>query len=764
MKRKALALLGTWVLAVTGFLAVTVQSGTTLPPSPFPALPNQQLAGYSTGTDVHVGLLQAGALQLAHAEAAFSGASVASQGSNTRPAFGPGVGATPGEIVNEMGQVVQPPLPGGVDPQNPAPDPLLTGNKSFGRGSALEVGLGNPIPNDKSDVILPGRTQASAPPDHVPTTPHSAVPPDNCLAADPLCKQVLAVPAAPLAYAQVLQNEAAARWDGNVNNCIVGAPYSEGQAHAADVQLLDTANPSPATNPLTAPLLTTNAPASGRSAAQSWSNERLVNQTLPDGTPLPTTNGNLGLMSETRETIAPVSLAWTPAVTDPVTHAVLIPAHPAVTIEVLGEWVLQAIAGGLHGSAYVHYGPDPATTNNSTPVLRVTTYNPATGLPDPNPSQLTFQQVLGNNGLLVNVPPSPTTGPFVLQLHIATAPHQIGDPSGSLPKQEDTADGQFAAAAVDVLRVAVLNIPGPGVNPPPAATNQVADLRLGHMESLAQIGAGGINCPLDVAKTSSAPTVAPGDTFQYTISVGNPYDCDLTALHLVDTLTADPGVKYTVTSPTNGGAIAVNSPSSSPTSITWDNLGAVPAHSPPGPVATVTVHVDPTSGGGFFHDTVVATGPCAGRASNNLPALVGPSNTVNLNGTAQIDAPQVVVPGAPVVTTTTTTTTPGATTTTTTPGATTTTTTPGATPTTTTPGATTTTAPGVTPGGATTTTTSGGNNNTTNNNTTNNNTTNNNATNNNATTTTTAAPQVLATTFSQTPAAQAQSQTPNFTG
>src|SRR5207302_7198050 len=238
-----------------------------------------------------------------------------------------GVGAVQGDIVNEMGQVVQPLLP--PPPATSDPAALLTGNKSFGRGSALEVGLGNPIPNDKSDIVLPGRTQASAPPDHVPTTPHSTVPPDNCLTTDPLCKALIPVPAGPLAYAQVLQNEAAARWQNNVNNCIVGAPYGEGEAHAADVQLLDTANPSPATNPLSAPLLTTNAPASGRSAAQSWSNERLVNQTLSDGSPLPTTNGNLGLMSETRETIAPISLAWTPAVVNPVTHAVIVPAHPA---------------------------------------------------------------------------------------------------------------------------------------------------------------------------------------------------------------------------------------------------------------------------------------------------------------------------------------------------------------------------------------------------------------------------------------------------
>src|SRR5207237_8484789 len=123
------------------------------------------------------------------------------------------------------------------DAQKPAPNPRLTGNSSFGQGSALQVGLGNPVPNDKSDIILPDLTEASSPPDHVPTTPHSTVPPDNCLASDPLCKALIPVPGGPLVFAQVAQNEAASRWqpplhppnadptgtDGADNNCIVGA-------------------------------------------------------------------------------------------------------------------------------------------------------------------------------------------------------------------------------------------------------------------------------------------------------------------------------------------------------------------------------------------------------------------------------------------------------------------------------------------------------------------------------------------------------------
>src|SRR5205807_6676336 len=134
---------------------------------------------------------------------------------NTRPGVGFGVGAVQGDIVNEMGQVVQPLLPGGVNAQNPTPDPLLTGNKSFGRGSALEIGLGNPIPNDKSDIVLPARAQASAPPDRVPPSPGT----DNVVAP---------VPVNLLAYAELLRAQAAARWDHTVNNALVGAPSGAG--------------------------------------------------------------------------------------------------------------------------------------------------------------------------------------------------------------------------------------------------------------------------------------------------------------------------------------------------------------------------------------------------------------------------------------------------------------------------------------------------------------------------------------------------------
>jgi hypothetical protein len=110
---------------------------------------------------------------------------------------------------------------------------------------------------------------------------------------------------------------------------------------------------------------------------------------------------------------------------------------------------------------------------------------------------------------------------------------------------------------------------------------------------------------------------------------------------------------------------------------------------------------------------------------------------------------------------TTSTTQPGATTTTTQPGATTTTTQPGATTTTTQPGATTTTT-AVVPGNTTTTTAPGATTSTTAN--PNGNTTTTAKPKSAAATTTTTPAQVQAVTFSQTPTASAQSQTPNFTG
>ncbi len=87
----------------------------------------------------------------------------------------------------------------------------------------------------------------------------------------------------------------------------------------------------------------------------------------------------LGLQSETRQTIAPVTLfKGTPF---------------QFTIEVLGEWALRAVADGAAGGSSIHYGPlatrrapKPRSCGSSTRKGEVL-------------GQLTTQMLLGHDGL-----------------------------------------------------------------------------------------------------------------------------------------------------------------------------------------------------------------------------------------------------------------------------------------------------------------------------------------------------------------------------
>src|SRR5438067_4651781 len=158
-KRVALVVMAT---GLVGLAAAFPRAGVAQivgPPAQFPG--PADFHGYSTGTAVHTDALQAGLTgpQVANVEEAFSGASVASQGTNTLnagntllpPPSPPneGVGASPrqkGKINNELGQTVQGLLPG--------TDAKLGGDRSYARGSGLEVGLGNNVPAGSNPLAL----------------------------------------------------------------------------------------------------------------------------------------------------------------------------------------------------------------------------------------------------------------------------------------------------------------------------------------------------------------------------------------------------------------------------------------------------------------------------------------------------------------------------------------------------------------------------------------------------------------------------------
>ncbi|MGH9165353.1 MAG: DUF11 domain-containing protein [Acidimicrobiales bacterium] len=549
--RRPLAIVAS--MGMTGLSAVAVVAG-AVPAGAQVAASQADYRGYSTGSVVHVGVLGGGAggliggSRLVDTEVAFSGATVASQGTGG-VTFGPG--AAGGTVVNEYGAVVQPTLP------NTGLDANLRGDRSFARGSALEIGLANNLPNDANQLILSGKARASAPP-----------------STDLIRREIGPIKIDGIAYASLLRGEAQARFRED-RNCFVGQPLSLGTGYAADAQLLGSGGA--ANEPFTTPILAADASTPERRVSQSRSTTRLIPQVDVNGNKL---GDNFGLMTETRQTIAPVTLfKGTPT---------------QLTLEFLGEWVLRSVATGVGGSAgnYVFYGP--GTVTPSTPVVRIISgINPALG----SITELTLQQLLGPSGLVIPIP-------GVAEVAVGEDPRAIGGNASTSPQL--AGDGTLAAGAVDVARVTLLD-------------GSLLDVRVGHMEARAQVPAGGIRCEIPVTKTADKPNVNAGEQFTYTITVTNPFgDCTLENVRVVDTIAVPNSVKFSVIG-TNPAATV----SSDSRTITFDNIGSIPPNS--SKAATIQVQVASNSGSGLFTDTARATGTCAtgtgnGEARINVPA------------------------------------------------------------------------------------------------------------------------------------------------
>lgn len=492
-------------------------------------------SGYATGAVTHADALQTGGTRIVNSDLAFSGASVASKGLGAR-------------LTSEVGTVVQ---------------PALGDKRTYGRGSGFEASAFEPTPVE-NDLILTAKVEASAPPSAGPTTQETALPFD------------------PFAYASLLRGRSEARWGGA--DCVLGADLSFGLGYAAGTQLVDGDFGAPGSSPqLEQPLLTTDALAPERAFSQSLSRTRLVPQTAANGAVL---GPNLGLMNETRQTIAPTTLfKGTPQ---------------QFTIEVLGEWVLRVVATGLPGGAYVHYGP--GAVSPETPILR--TIDAAGNVTN----ILTFQQFLSNAGFVF-------TFPGLAEIAVGEDPRAIGGDGNSNPTL--TPEGTVAAAAVDVVRVKTL-----------FGDLQIEDLRIGHMEARAQVPAGGIACGLGVAKRSEPESVTPGSEFTYVITVTNPYDCTLTDVKVVDTITTTAGINFTVLSQDpSANAVAANT-------LTWNDVGPIA----PGAAKElrVRVRVEPNSASGLFTDRAVATANC-GLDS----AQAGVKINLQLKGEVVIQLPRV---------------------------------------------------------------------------------------------------------------------------
>jgi uncharacterized repeat protein (TIGR01451 family) len=389
-------------------------------------------------------------------------------------------------------------------------------------------------------------------------------------------KEVGPVDVPPALSASLLRGQAQSKANAA---CTTGTDLSYGLGYAANLGLISGV-------PLGSPVVSTTADTPDRSVSQSRSHTFLVAQ---EGAPSPIRK--FGLASETRQTIAPVT--FFKGVTG-----------REFTLEFAGEWVLRTVADGKTGK--VHYGP--GNVSPSTPILRILDEagQLMTGLPI---NEITTQMLLGPDGLNINIP-------SVANISIGGPPRMIGGAADSKPVETAT----LAAAAVDVVSVQLLD----------TDAARVADVRIGHMENATKVPAGGIECGIGLLKNSDKEVVAPGEEFTWTVTVTNPNDCVLTNLKVVDTITAEPGIVWTVNSATPTANTLTNN------NVTWNDVGPLN----PGQTKDlkINVKVGPTSGGGKFLDEAVATGVCGPAAGTaGADAAVG----VPLEARVSLNLPEV---------------------------------------------------------------------------------------------------------------------------
>jgi len=490
--------------------------------------PLSQFSGYSTGTAVHAGALESGTTRLVDSEIASSGANVNSGG------IGPA-------LTNEMKQAYQ--------------SVAEAGDKSAGRGSGLEIGVATTVPNvTNANQINPGSTvQAFAP-----------------TSTALLTKEFVPVALDPIVNATTLRGQAQAIYSDSV--CVLGQPISSGLGYAANANLVNTGTP------LTS-LLATN---TGTNA---------VNQSKSFTYLIPNGDGSYGLVTETHQILAPVTLI--PGIA----------GIPILSVEFAGEWVLRSTATGISkpGGAKVDYAPggDPTST---TKVLTIKAAGAVV-------QSFTTQEFLSQKGLPITLPAG------LGEIVIGEAPRAIGGATGSSPVT--AADGTMAAAAVDVLRVKV----GLG------AIAGITDLRVGHMESSATVPVGGIQCGIPVKKVGTPASVVAGkdQIVNYTITVPADVEafkaiaCDIKNIKVVDVTTAESGVKFNIVSASSGGVISGGD------TVTWANLGTYKPGGAP-IVLTVGLKVPADSAAGKITDTATATavlGDCKGNDSANAASLTG---------------------------------------------------------------------------------------------------------------------------------------------
>ena len=505
-------------------------------------LATQPFSGYGSGDVIAVNALSLpGGPTVAGLRAAASGGNVNS-----------GAGGLTAQV-NEFGQNV---------------GPARADKNAYGRGAAVEAGVltGAPQTVDINQIIVSGLAEAFAPP---PT---------------PLVRAAIDIPVNPVLFARTGAGEAQARFDPNF--CPIGRPLTFGRGFAENLELLGGGNEPDGSidNPL---LGTSTTAGTNRATTQS----RTITYVISNG------DGTFGLVSETRQTLAPITVN-------------ILGGLGALLIEVAGEYGLRTVATGKPGGASVTHLGDPLLTI-STVLAGITT--PVIG-------PVTLSSLIGSGGIAL-----PATLSSLIGLTLGGGPRALKPaPVGTPPAR--AADGTSASGAVDLLRLSLL-----GADPP------LVDVGLFHMEGAVSVPAGGLKCQIPVSKVASVDPVTVGQDFTYTIKIPSDpavftefFNCDLINISAVDTVTTESGTpRIQLLSASNGGVISGNT-------VTWANLGSYAIGQPP-ITLTINARIPTNSGAGVLRDTVnvsAALGNCRGSVTDGSDIIQG---NAQIPGIARLD-------------------------------------------------------------------------------------------------------------------------------
>ncbi len=251
----------------------------------------------------------------------------------------------------------------------------------------------------------------------------------------------------------------------------------------------------------------------------------------------------------------------------------------SVKIEVASPPTVTAVATGVAPVPGAPLDDNTAHATSTQPILTVNGQPAIDGM-TLGPLSSGAQSLIDALNQVLN----PVTANLVLRL-----------PQGKTSVSED---GTTATASAVLFQLAVK-----------VANTDLAVIDVMPLTATASAPKGGLDCiadPIRVIKDADKATVAPGETFNYIITVSNvDPSCVLKNIHVHDTIEAPAGTTVTGTTQPSGTSTI------SGLEIDWPNIGDLQ----PGTHTQVTAHVkvsDTAKDGDILHDTAVATGTCDG--------------------------------------------------------------------------------------------------------------------------------------------------------